>query len=82
MGLRRVPFLAEVLLVLVEVPGRLVRLGRSSPRGQVWRSYPSRLETSRLWWRPGWRLRAGMPPPGNLRRFESRSHAAAGAARQ
>jgi hypothetical protein len=82
MGLRRVPLLAEVLLAIVEVPGFLVWLGRSSPRGYVLQCSSGHLGTSRFQTRPGWRPRAGVLPHWNSCRFGSCSHAAARIARQ
>jgi hypothetical protein len=48
MGLRRVLLFAKVLLVLVEVPGSPVWLGRSSRRGWALRSFLGRLGMNRL----------------------------------
>jgi hypothetical protein len=62
MGLWRVLFFAEVLLVSVEVPGSSVWPGGPYPRGQVLRSVASRLETSWFKNRSGWRPPCGHPP--------------------
>jgi hypothetical protein len=46
------------------------------------RDSSGRLEAFRLRAQPGWRPRAGVPPPWNLRRLGSCFLAAAGAVRQ
>jgi hypothetical protein len=65
MGLRRVLFLAEVLLASVEVPGIFIRL--ESHRAQDPWSIADRLGTCRLPDRAGWRLsRSRQPASGSL----------------
>jgi hypothetical protein len=87
MGLQRVPLLAEVLLVFVEVPGFWSSLVALIIKAESCGVFPaiSRRADSKM--RPDWRpraseLRVGVLPPGNLRRFKSCSHAATGAAWQ
>jgi hypothetical protein len=55
MGLWRVPFLAEVLFISIEVPGFVVRLGDHQSCGLASRSAASHLGACRLHTQPGWR---------------------------